>query len=156
MPKRFKAKLTGRGPNGAWTFLPIPFDVEAVFGSKARLAVAGTLNGFAFRNSLLPNGDGTHSMPVNKELQTGANAKAGDTVAVVMDLDDAPRTVSVPEDLQAALDNAEPLKETFSKLSYSHQKEFVDWIVEAKKPETRARRVEKALEMLAKKKRPKG
>ncbi|TRZ56589.1 MAG: DUF1905 domain-containing protein [Rhodocyclaceae bacterium] len=80
MKQRFDAELVGRGPKGAWTFLPIPFNVQAVFGSKAGVPVAGTLNGFAFRNSLLPNGDGTHSMAVNKELQAWANAKAGDTV----------------------------------------------------------------------------
>jgi hypothetical protein len=69
MPKRFSAQLIGRGPNGAWTFLAVPFDVAATFGSRARVAVRGTINGAPFRNSLLPNGDGTHSMPVNKDLR---------------------------------------------------------------------------------------
>ena len=69
MQQRFKAKLTSRGPGGAWTFLPIPFDVEKAFGSKARVSVAGTMNGCAFQNSLLPQGDGTHQMAVSKDLQ---------------------------------------------------------------------------------------
>jgi len=49
-------------PRGSWTFLEIPFSVETAFGSKGRVAVAVTMNGFAFQNSLLPQGDGTHAM----------------------------------------------------------------------------------------------
>ena len=156
MKQRFDAKLVGRGPKGAWTFLPIPFNVQAAFGSKARVPVAGTLNGFAFRNSLLPNGDGTHSMAVNKELQAGANAKAGDTVAVVMAPDTAQRSVAIPEDLKTALCGTAQMEQAFAKLPYSARKEFVDWVIEAKKPETRTRRVERALQLLAAGKRPKG
>lgn len=80
MRQEFEAKLMSKGPGGAWTYLPIPFDVREVFGTKSRVAVAGTMNGFAFRNSLMPEGDGTHSMMVGKELQTGAGARAGDSV----------------------------------------------------------------------------
>jgi Domain of unknown function (DUF1905) len=57
--KQFKTRLTSRGPGGAWTFLEVPFSVEKVFGSKVRIAVSGTMNGFAFQHSLTPNGDGT-------------------------------------------------------------------------------------------------
>jgi hypothetical protein len=62
----FEGKLIARGPGGAWTFLPIPFGVEQPFGTKARVPVSGTINKFAFRNSLLPEGDGTHSMTVGE------------------------------------------------------------------------------------------
>jgi hypothetical protein len=82
--RHFSAKLIARGPRGAWTFLPIPFSVEQEWGTKPRVPVYGTLNGFAFRNSLMPEGDGTHSMMVGKELQAGAKAKSGDTVKVVI------------------------------------------------------------------------
>jgi hypothetical protein len=64
--KEFTAQLEAVGPNGAWTFMTVPFNVEEVFGSKARVAVAGTINGFPFHSSLMPNGDGTHCMMVNK------------------------------------------------------------------------------------------
>lgn len=60
--KAFKTRLTARGPGDAWTFLEMPFSVEKEFGTKARVAVVGTMNGFAFQNSLMPNNDGTHSM----------------------------------------------------------------------------------------------
>jgi hypothetical protein len=154
--RRFKAKLKAHGPGGAWTSLPIPFDVDKVFGTKARVAVHGTMNGFSFRTSLLPNGDGTHDMPVNKEMQKGAQAGAEDTVTVVMKLDDQPRTVAVPDDLQAALQKNAKAEKAFAAHPYSKRKEFADWITEAKKPETRARRVEKAVELLVAGKTPKG
>ena len=94
--KHFKARLTSRGPGGAWTFLEIPFSVEKEFNSKARVAVAGTMNGFAFQNSLMPNGDGTHSMMVSKALQAGAKAAAGDLVSVAMAIDRSERVVNIP------------------------------------------------------------
>lgn len=83
-PKRFKAKLQSIGPGGGWTRMEIPFDTEATFGSRARIAVRGTMNGFAFRTSILPNGDGTHHMMLNKGLLAGAKATAGGSVDVVL------------------------------------------------------------------------
>jgi uncharacterized protein DUF1905/bacteriocin resistance YdeI/OmpD-like protein len=151
--KEFTAQLEAVGPNGAWTFMTVPFNVAEVFGSKARVAVVGTINGFPFRSSLMPNGDGTHSMMVNKELQKGARAVAGETVAVVMEPDTAPRTVEVPADLTSALCGRPEAEAIFEKLSYSHKKAFIDWIEGAKRAETRTGRVEKTLEMLVEGKR---
>ena len=153
MAQRFKAELTGRGPKSAWVFLPIPFDVETVFGSRGRVAVAGTINGYAFRNSLLPEGDGTHAMAVSKELQKGANVKAGDTVEVVLDRDVAERVVVVPAELTAAFGAAETARKTFEALAYSHKKEYAEWIAGAKKDETRTARAQKAVAMLVEGKR---
>jgi len=146
--KKFTVKLTARGPKDAWTFLVVPFSVEKTFGTKARLAVKGTMNGAAFQNSLMPVGDGTHAMAVSKELQAAARARAGDTVTVVMEADIAPRTVEVPAELRAALDAARPAKAAFDALAYSHQKEYATWIAGAKKVETRERRAAQAIEML--------
>jgi hypothetical protein len=150
--KEFKAQLTARGPGGAWTFLPIPFDVEKAFGTKARVPVAGTMNGFAFRNSLLPQGDGTHAMAVNKELQAGAKAAPGDVVRVSMAIDTAARTVTIPVELKDALATDKKAAAVFASLSPSHKKEFADWISEAKKAQTRLSRAEKSLGMIVAKK----
>jgi hypothetical protein len=149
MQMKFKAKLVGRGPGHAWTILRIPFDVQLVFGRKSRVPVRGTMNRFSFRNSLMPEGDGTHFMMVNKGLQKGAKAKPSDTVAVVIELDKALRTVILPKDLKSALSRTTALRRAFAALPYSRQKEFVDWVMQAKKPETRTRRIQKTLEMLA-------
>ncbi|HXE76513.1 MAG TPA: YdeI/OmpD-associated family protein [Candidatus Xenobia bacterium] len=146
--KTFKAKLTSEGEGGAWTILKIPFSVEKVWGTRARLAVKGTLNGFAFRNSVFPMGGGVHCLMVNKAVQAGAKAKAGDTVEVVMEPDAAPRAVAVPADLKKALAKNKAAKAAFEKMPYSHKKEYVEAIREAKKPETRARRIAGALKMM--------
>ena len=149
--KKFKAKLTARGPGGAWTFLEIPFNVEEVFGSKARVSVSGTINGFAFLNSLLPQGDGSHAMAVSKLLQTGAKAASGDTVSVAMQVDRSERLVDIPLELKKSLAAAKATA-AFSALSYSHRKEFADWVASAKQAETRVRRAEKAVPMVLEKK----
>jgi hypothetical protein len=149
--KKFKAKLTARGPGGAWTFLEIPFDVERAFGSKARVSVVGTINGFAFRNSLLPQGDGSHAMAVSKLLQAGAKAASGDTVSVVMEIDRSERVVEIPSELKQCLAAAKAAA-AFDALSYSHRKEFADWVASAKQAETRQRRAEKAVPMVLEKK----
>lgn len=155
-PQRFESKLVARGPNGAWVFLPIPFSVQDTYGTKAQAAVRGTLNGAAFQASLLPNGDGTHSMAVNKALREVAQVKPGDLVSVVMSLDTSVREVQVPEDFAKALTRSTALTTAFARMSYSCRKEFVDWIIQAKRPETRHSRIEKSVAMIEAGKRPKG
>ena len=149
MKRKFQARLMSKGPKGAWTYLPIPFDVQKVFGSKARVSVSGTINGFPFRNSLMPEGDGTHSMMVGKQLQVGADARAGDLVQVSLQLDTLERQVVVPEELQAALHSQRSTAAFFDSLSYSQKKEYADWISEAKQEATRTSRAAKAVQMLA-------
>jgi hypothetical protein len=154
-PLKFKAQLVSRGPNRAWTYLQIPFSVPEIFGSKGQIPVRASINGFTFRNSLMPRG-GVHILGVGKDVLASAAANPGDTVNVELALDDAPRTVSVPADMEAALAKVPAQQQSFDALSYSHKKEYVDWIESAKKPETRLNRIEKMAEMLASRKTPKG
>jgi Domain of unknown function (DUF1905)/Bacteriocin-protection, YdeI or OmpD-Associated len=148
MKQSFKAKLVAHGPGGAWTFLDVPFDVQKVFGTRSRVPVRGSINGFAFRNSLMPNGDGTHSMMVNKGLQARASAKAGDTVSVVMEMDTKKRVVALPSELKTALGTDPAAAKIYKTLSASHRKEFADWIGSAKQPGTRLGRAAKALQLI--------
>jgi hypothetical protein len=150
--KQFKTRLTSRGPGSAWTFLEVPFSAEKEFGSKARIPVSGTMNGFAFQNSLMPNGDGTHSMMVNKALQAGAKAAAGDLVSVAMAIDKSERAVPIPPELKQALSTNRAAAMAFKALSYSHRKEFAEWIANAKRDETRVSRAEKSIAMVLAKK----
>jgi len=150
--RQFKARLASRGPGAAWTFLEIPFNVEKAFGSKARVPVAGTMNGFAFRNSLLPQGDGTHAMAVSKALQTGAKARAGDLVSVSMQVDRSERMVEVPSELKRRLASHPQAGTVFESLSYSHRKEFAEWVGSAKQQETRDRRAEKSVALVLERK----
>ena len=92
---RFKVMLEGKeGSSVAW--LNAPFDVPETFGTRARIAVRGTINGFPFRSSLMPMG-GCHGMAVNKTMREGAKAKAGDVVDVVMERDEEARTAAGAE-----------------------------------------------------------
>jgi hypothetical protein len=153
-PFKFKTQLVGRGPGGAWTYLAIPFNVPEVFGRKGQVRVRATINGFTFRNSLMPRA-GVHILGVGKDILAGAGAATGDTVEIELAFDDAPRTVDVPVDLDAALAEHPAQGEAFAALSYSHKKEYADWIESAKRPETRLKRIEKAIELLAARKAPK-
>jgi hypothetical protein len=148
MQQNFKAKLTAIGPAGAWTILPIPFKVAEVFGTKGRVPVTGTMNGFAFHNSLMPEGNGTHRMMVGKELQAGAKARAGEVVAVVLKRDDEKRTVDVPAELAVALKKNKQAAAFFAALSPSCKAEYATWISSAKQAETKTSRAAKAVEML--------
>jgi uncharacterized protein YdeI (YjbR/CyaY-like superfamily) len=106
--------------------------------------VRGTINGFAFRSSIFPYG-GVHYLIVNKTVREGAKVKADDAVDVVMERDDVPRTVTPPPDFEQALKANEAAQAAWQRASYSRRKELVDVIEAAKRPETRARRIEKAI-----------
>jgi hypothetical protein len=129
----------------------VPFDVQKVFGTKARVPVRGTINGFPYRSSIAPMG-GRHIMAVNKGMREGAKIKAGDLIAVVMDRDTEERTITPPGDLEAALKNDPAAQAAWERCSYTHKKEFVLAIEDAKKPETRSRRIQKTLAELRGKK----
>ena len=87
-------------------------------------------------------------MVVKKEIRQVIGKSAGDTVKVVMDIDTEPRIVAIPEDFQQALDNNPRVKDVFDKFSYTHKKEYVEWIEGAKKQETRENRIKKAVEQI--------
>lgn len=146
----FEAKLVARGPKRAWVFLDFPVKASRQLGSRGRVAVRGTMNGHPFEISAFPTGDGTHQIAVNKALQAGARAKPGDRVHLVLEVETGPRVVKVPADLERALASAPKAMAHFDALSYGHKKAYVDWILEAKKAETRARRIAEALRRLVK------
>ena len=150
--KRFRVRLEKHDASEA-TFMTIPFDVEKTYGTRARVPVRGTINGFPYRSSIVPMG-GRFMMVVNKELRAGARAAGGDTVSVSMERDDEPRTVTPPADLARALRADRSAQAAWDKLSYTHQKEHARAVEDAKRPETRARRIEKTISQLAEGKKP--
>jgi len=129
------------------TGITIPFDVESVFGSK-RVPVKVWINRAEYRGTVVRMG-GKYMLGVPKVFRDAAGIKAGDNIMVTMELDSEPRTVETPADLAEALHKAD-LASGWEKLSYTHKKEHVNAIEDAKKPETRVRRIEKAIEMIKK------
>ena len=143
----FEATLVRPEGVGTWTTLDVPPELSDLLGAKGQVKVAGMINGHAFRTSTRPHGDGKHYIVVDRSLRDAIGARAGDMVHVVMGKDTAPRTIDPPVDLADRL-RGDRLSQTFESLSYSRKKEYVTWIESAKKPETRKRRIEDALDML--------
>ena len=125
----------------------VPADVVLAFGRGKRVPVRVTIGGHQYRSTVAPYGD-DYFLPLSAENRAAAGVAAGDEVDVEIELDDAPRTVEVPSDLAKALKAAPAAKKFFDGLSYSNQRWFVLSVEGAKKPETRVRRVEKAIELL--------
>lgn len=141
--KEFKAVLgTERGD----LFFEVPFDVKEAFG-RARAPVIVTLSGHAYRSTVFVYG-GRYYVPVNKEHREAAGVKVGETLHVILELDMAPRTVEAPPELEEALAQNAEARAAWEELSPSHRKEHVEFIAEAKKPETRQRRVKKSIDLL--------
>jgi len=131
-----------------WVCLNFPVAASRKLGTRARVPVIGTINGFPMRTSAFPMGGNTHMILVNKEMQKTAQVGAGDSVKVVIEIDVKPRVLTIPPDLKSALARSPVSRDAFERLSYSHRREYLRWIEEAKKNETRAKRIEKAVQML--------
>ena len=129
------------------TGFEVPEHVVTELGSHKRPPVKVTINGYTYRSTVAPY-KGRFFLPLSAENRTGAGVAAGDEVTVTVELDREPREVIVPTDFQAALDAHPGLSEKFAELAYSHRKEHVRAIEEAKAPETRQRRIAKAIDML--------
>jgi bacteriocin resistance YdeI/OmpD-like protein/uncharacterized protein DUF1905 len=137
--------LVARGPAAA---VILDDEQVATVGEGAkRFPVVATVNGYTWRTTVTRM-RGEFMLGLNREVREGAGAEAGDTVALELELDTAPREVEVPEALAAALAGDPAAKAVFDQLSFTHRKEYARWIEEAKRDETRERRVAQALEML--------
>lgn len=115
-------------------------------GAK-RFPVLATVNGYTWRTSVMPMG-GDFLVGLNREVRERAGVKAGDSVTVKLELDTAPREVDVPPELDAALAKDPKARSAFDALAFTHRKEFARWVTEAKREETRQRRVDRALQMV--------
>jgi hypothetical protein len=142
---RFTATLEPRGPAAA---VVLDDDQVAAVGEGAkRFPVVATVNGYSFRNSVMRMG-GEFLLGLNRAVRQEAGIEAGDTVDVQLELDTAPREVDVPAPLADALAKDAKARAAFEGMAYTHRKEYARWIAEAKRDETRERRVARALEML--------
>ena len=147
--KSFKTTLERmQSSNLGWVIIRIPFDVFKVWGVRGRLRVKGEINGFPFRTALFPTGSGYHFLLVNKRMQAGANAIAGNAAQFRLEPDTEERRAILPIELKRFLDEDRLLRRWFEQLNYSMRRWFGDQIVQVKKAETRVRRAEQLAELL--------
>lgn len=142
---RFKGSIKPAGMGG--TFVLFPYDMEKEFGTKGKVPVKATFDGIPYTGSLTKYGYPQHTLHVPKAIRDQAGKGPGDTLDVVLWKDEAERTLEVPPAL-AQLMKKKGLLPFFDSLSYTHRKEYCCWISEAKKEETRAKRLAKAVEMM--------
>jgi len=129
--------------NESMSFIPIDFDPKTVFG-KVRAPVKVTLNGYTFRTTIASMG-GVTAIPFRRSNREAAGLEGNETLDVRFELDTDKREVKPPADLVKAFKAAPPAWARWQDLSFSHQREYAEWIEQAKKPETRARRLAEAV-----------
>jgi hypothetical protein len=141
MKKTFKATIVR---DGSMCFIPLTFDPKPVFG-KVRAPVKVTLNGYTYRSTIAAMG-GPPCVPLRRSNREAARLQGGETLSVRLELDTDTREVKTPADLVRALRAAPPAWERWQTLSYSHQREHVEYVEQAKKTETRLRRIVRVAE----------
>lgn len=143
--QKFRAVIESAGNGGA--FVTIPFDVEKVFGKK-RVKIKATIAGEPYRGLLVRMGGACHVLGVRKEIREKIGKSFGDEIEIVVEEDVEPRKIAIPEGMGKALESNPEADAFFKQLSYTHQKEYVQWIDEAKRDETRHGRIEQAIKLL--------
>ena len=132
---------------GGGAVVLVPPEVGAALGGNKQMRVFGTVNGVEYRSSTMPY-RGAFYMGVHKATREAAGVAIGDEVDVTVTRDDSPRVLEIPPDLETALAAEPDLRARFDRLSFSHRREYADSVAEAKRPETRARRIEATLARL--------
>jgi bifunctional DNA-binding transcriptional regulator/antitoxin component of YhaV-PrlF toxin-antitoxin module len=146
MRKEFRAKLKGDDSRAdASAYFSLPFDTRVVWG-RAKVPVKVTIKGYTWR-STVGNRGGIQYIVVNAAARRGAGVRAGDFVTIKLEPDTEKREIEVPIPLRRALGTK--LTQKLNALSFTHKKEFIVWYSEAKKEDTRTRRVEKMKQMLS-------
>jgi hypothetical protein len=143
--ERFEATIGAALGGGA--LVAVPAGVVEALGGGGRIPVRATFDGVPYQGSIVSMG-GQQCLGLLKSIREQLGKAPGDRVVVTLERDDAERTVTVPDDLAAALTEA-GAADVFGRLSYSHQREYVSWISEAKRPETRQRRIAQTVERIA-------
>jgi hypothetical protein len=144
--ERFRATLQPSGRGGGH-LVEVPAPVVATLGGKGRTPVNAAFNGVPYRGSIVTMGD-AFVLGVTKAIMSQAGVGSGDELEVAVELDTEERTIAAPPDLEDALAKAGKARDRWERLSYSHKREYVQAIEEARKPETRARRIAQAVESL--------
>jgi hypothetical protein len=132
-------------------YIEFPFDVRSEFGSKKAVRIKVWFEGYSERKSLMPMGEGKHRITLSGLVRETIGKSFGDTISVLVEADNEPRTVDVPEYLQWLLDNEPEMKKVFDRMPWSEKKFFVDYIIQASSEDTRVDRINMLFDRLARK-----
>lgn len=144
---KFQATLRP-DPTGTGTYVLVPREVEKALGLKGRPKIQSVIAGHAYRGSLMPTADG-FCLGVLKAIQQAAGLSRGDMITVELELDIAPRVIEPPADLAKAFARDKRALVAWERLSHTNKREIAMGLEEAKKPETRERRLAAALDKLS-------
>ena len=152
MSQRYKFRAVIEAAGGGGAFVTVPFDVEQAFGKK-RVKIKALIEGEPYRGTLVRMGGPEHLLLVLKDIREKIGKSFGDEIEIELEEDIEPRQVEVPQDLKDVMESDPEALEFFKKLSYTHQKEYVQWIEEAKQDQTRQSRILRTVELLKQGKR---
>jgi hypothetical protein len=144
---RFRAELRPSGRGGGGHLIEVPGEVVQALGGAGRTPIVATFNGIPYRGSVVKMG-GTFVLGVTKEIIGAAGATVGDPLTVIVERDTAERTVEIPPDLAEAMAAHPGSREAWDRLSFTNRKELARGVEGAKKPETRQRRIDLAIQTL--------
>ena len=145
----FEAVLEAGEEGDGGVFIVLPFSVAEAYGTRGRVPVQATFDGYPYQGSAVPLGDGHHALLLLKQIRRAIDKTVGDTVRVTLRRDMTERKMEAPADLAQQLAAHPKAAAYFNKLAYTHQREYVRWLEGAKKPETRAKRLGEVVEMLS-------
>jgi hypothetical protein len=149
---RFKAKLlrpAAAAKGGSWAFLILPGDASAKLPTRGMTTVEGTIDGYPFRATLEPDGQRSHWLKVTRKMREAAGANVGDVVTLEITSAGEEPEPRVPADLRKALAATPKARALWSDITPVSRRDWIQWITSAKRPETRARRIDNACSMLA-------
>jgi hypothetical protein len=145
----FETVLAERGPTGLWPHLFLPREASRWLGRRGGVNVIVNVEGVTFRRTARPDGRGGHFILFNAEMRERSGVEPGDRVRVGLEVDHAPRGVEAPRELDEALKSDPHASAAWKSMRPSHRRAYVGFIEEAKRPETKVRRVQQALRMMA-------
>jgi Domain of unknown function (DUF1905)/Bacteriocin-protection, YdeI or OmpD-Associated len=145
----FRAKLWAPMEGKGWSFVTMPKSASSQLPARGRVAVEGTINGFQFRSSAFPDGDGSHTIQVNSGMRDGAKVSLGQMAEFSISPTTDAVKVTVPTDLLAALKKSTKAGAQWDTITPKARAEWVARITSAKKEETRSARTTRTVERLS-------
>jgi uncharacterized protein YdeI (YjbR/CyaY-like superfamily) len=146
--KTFEAMLERMPSRLNWIIVRIPLNLAKLWDNRGQIRVKGEINGFPFRTSLFPTGNGGHFLLVNKKMQTAGKALPGNKARIRLEQDTEKRVIKPPAEWLRVLRQSKTLQKFYDSLNYSARHEIAKWIAEGKHEETRVRRAEQMAERL--------